>query len=102
MGKSSVGESLGGGEKKDTLTKLKKLSWGYTWRKIFSLSINANLTLCDPLTVAWVEKIFAHWLSIISLKKNIFCSSHIKTAYTKEYVTQKLINQFLDQVEYPI
>ena len=48
VGKNSVGESLGGGEKKDTHTKLKKLSWGYTWRKILSLSINANLILCDP------------------------------------------------------
>ena len=41
-------------------------------------------------------------LFIISLKKNIFCSSHIKIAYTKKYITKKLINQFLDQVEYPI
>ena len=41
-------------------------------------------------------------LSIISLKKNIFCSSHIKIAYTKKYITQKLINQFFNQVEYPI
>ena len=41
-------------------------------------------------------------LSIISLKKNIFYSSHIKIAYTKKYITQKLINQFLDQVQYPI
>ena len=71
-------------------------------KKIFSLSINANLTLCDPQTVAWVEKIFAHWLSIISLKKNIFYSSHIKKAYTRKYIAQKLINQFFDQVEYPM
>ena len=48
------------------------------------------------------EKIFAHSLSIISLKKNIFCNLHIKIAYTKKYITQKLINQFLNQVEYPI
>ena len=48
------------------------------------------------------EKIFVHWLSIISHKKNIFYSSHIKIAYTKKYITQKLINQFLNQVEYPI
>ena len=41
-------------------------------------------------------------LSIISLKKNIFYSSHIKITYTKKYMTQKLINQCLDQVEYPI
>ena len=41
-------------------------------------------------------------LSIISLKKNIFCSSHIKIAYAKKYITQKLINQFFNQVEYPI
>ena len=41
-------------------------------------------------------------LSIISLKKYIFCSSHIKIAYTKKYITKKLINQFLNQVEYPI
>ena len=60
------------------------------------------MALCDPKTVAWVEKIFAHWLSIISLKKNIFYSSHIEIAYTKEYITQKLINQFLNKVEYPI
>ena len=73
------------GINKKTQTKLKK--WGFTWRKIFSLSIYANLTLCDPYIVAWVEKIFAHWLSIISLKKNIFCSSHIKIAYTKKYIT---------------
>ena len=41
-------------------------------------------------------------LSIISLKKNIFYNSHIKIAYTKKYITQKLINQFLNQVEYLI
>ena len=41
-------------------------------------------------------------LSIVSLKKNIFCSSHIKIVYTKKYITQKLINKFLNQVEYPI
>ena len=53
-----------------------------------------------------VEKIFAHLLSTISLKKifPIFSSSQIKKkiAYTKMYRTQKLINQFLNQVEYPI
>ena len=32
----------------------------------------------------------------------MFYSSHIKKAYTKEYITQNLINQFFDQVEYPI
>ena len=52
------------------------------------------MALCDPLTVAWVEKIFAHWLSIISLKKNIFYSSHIKKAYTRKHIAQNLINQF--------
>ena len=54
-------------------------------KKIFSLSINANMTLYDPQAVAWVEKIFAHWLSIISLKKNISWNSHIKIAYTRMY-----------------
>ena len=33
---------------------------------------------------------------------NIFYSLHIKKAYTKKYIAQKLINQFLNQVEYPI
>ena len=60
------------------------------------------MALCDPQTVAWVEKIFAHWLSIICLKKNIFYSLHIKIAYTRKYIAQKLINQFFDQVEYPM
>ena len=49
FGKNCFGENLGSGENKDTQTKLKKkLSWGYTWKKIFSLSINANMTLYDP------------------------------------------------------
>ena len=54
------------------------------------------------LNLNQVKKIFAHWLSIISLKKNIFYNSHIKITYTKKYIIQKLINQFLNQVEYPI
>ena len=32
----------------------------------------------------------------------MLCSSHIKIVYTKKYITQKLTNQFLNQVEYPI
>ena len=60
------------------------------------------MALYDPKKVAWVEKIVAHWLSIISIKKNIFCSSHIKKAYTRKYIAKKLINQFFDQVEYPM
>ena len=55
-----------------------------------------------------VEKIFSHLLSIISQKKkkkkiqfSIVYTSR-KITYTKLYRTQKLINQFLDQVEYPI
>ena len=42
-------------------------------------------------------------LIIISLEKNIFYSSQIKKkAYTRKYITQKLINQFFDQIEYPM
>ena len=33
----------------------------------------------------------------------IFYSSHIKKkTYTRKYIAQKLINQFFDQVEYPM
>ena len=28
--------------------------------------------------------------------------SHIKKAYARKYIAQKLINQFFDQVEYPM
>ena len=39
----------------------------------------------------------------MSLKKNIFYNSHTKKkAYTRKYIAQKLINQFFDQVEYPM
>ena len=49
LGKTVLGNNKGGGDKyKDTNQVFKKLSYGYTWRKIFSLSINANMTLCDP------------------------------------------------------
>ena len=46
-------------------------------------------------------------LSIISpkkKKKNQFSTFHTsrKIAYTKKYITQKLINQFVNQVEYLI
>ena len=46
-------------------------------------------------------------LSIISQKKkkkNQFSTFHTsrKIAYTKKYITQKLINQFVNQVEYLI
>ena len=61
------------------------------------------MALCDPKTVAWVKKIFAHWLSIISLKKYFLQFTHKKKkAYTRKYIAQKLINQFFDQVEYPM
>ena len=48
VGKNSFGENIGGGEKWKDTNQTQKLSWGYTWRKIFPHSINANLTLCDP------------------------------------------------------
>ena len=52
-----------------------------------------------------VEKIFEQLLSIISQKKYFpqFSTFHTsrKIAYTKIYKTQKLINQFLNQVKYP-
>ena len=56
------------------------------------------MALYDPKKVAWVEKIVAHWLSIISIKKNIFCSSHIKIAYTKKYITQKINQSIFSKV----
>ena len=36
------------------------------------------------------------------LLRKIFSAVHKKYIYTKMYKTQKLINQFLDQVKYPI
>ena len=35
-------------------------------------------------------------------RKYIFYNSHIKKAYTRKYIAQKLINQYFDQVEYPM
>ena len=32
----------------------------------------------------------------------IIHNSHIKKAYTRKYIAQKLINQYFDQVEYPM
>ena len=49
-----------------------------------------------------VEKIFVHYYPSYLLRIFFFCSSHIKIVYTKKYITQKLINKFLNQVEYPI
>ena len=48
FGKNSFGENLGGGENKDTQIKLKNYVEDTHEKKLFSLSINANLTLCDP------------------------------------------------------
>ena len=46
--KNSFGKNLGGGENKDTQIKLKNYVEDTHEKKLFSLSINANLTLSDP------------------------------------------------------
>ena len=40
--------------------------------------------------------------SLYLLRKIFFTISHIKKTYTRKYIAQKLINQYFDQVEYPM
>ena len=81
MGKNNFGKNLVGRENKKDANLTKKISWGYTWRKIFT-------------------QYYPPYLK----KKFQFLPIHTsrKIAYTNMYITQKLINQFLNQVEYSI
>ena len=70
-------------------------------KKIFSLSIKCKHGTMWPINNCMSRENICT-LIIISLKENIFYISHIKKAYTRKYIAQKLINQFFDQVEYPM